>query len=772
MNGAMNETVKKALQLLFDFELEDYEYIEVTVDNKIAAHVKNYQQLQKVISEDTARTANISVCQNTRKLANKSNSIVKRTTAKEILRQSVIILDVDAKENCVISELQARELIEEVVERIKKIDKRIASAVFVAAYTGGGGQIWIKLSRVLERDEIMQLYDALRSKLSVIEEIDKMSFAESQTQRLIGTINQKYGVQTKFLTIYESYTPLDVDLFINQYHSEKAKANETIKELKALDNKYKHELKVLKKRITNIHDVVSELKRIADFADFINVEDKGNYYTALCPFHQERNPSFFIYKNENGQLAVDAHVNKKYDIISFYCDYKKVDFLTAVIELAKFYGVELKEKEKENLSDSLSSLSFEDKEKYIKIFETAKKIKNNLYFNEDENVIIITKKDDYIFFKIKNIPGCIKSVLEYVKKTCWENLHLNPEMRLQIIDAIANVCKNSYFVTCINNNKYKLSINDFLAVHGIEVDEDIDELVEEYNSDFAKYISLCYNHICKQYCSNCSLKNVYKEIFVKEAVTEKGVFTDIKIQIDNEIYSWSGNIIRTQKQLQRRLELIDASLGSRKTAFYIWQTLEKNAIKIDSIQQLIELYSTYFFSYLDTADFNDILLITETRIVDNDLSKSYIFFKERDFRKLIRECVDISRKITKEEYDAIRDAVGIRKKNRINGKTPDWCIRIPFEKLKENAQLFYQKVLLHILEKEKLTDGKTELYELIKNELKEMQYGDDGDDEEEMIIDDGTIIDKVNDYDIVETNHTIPNQGEPIFTDDLDIVDF
>lgn len=47
------------------------------------------------------------------------------------------------------------------------------------------------------------------------------------------------------------------------------------------------------------NESIQQLKAIAKITDFITAKQKGNNYVALCPFHNERTPSFTIPKTNN-----------------------------------------------------------------------------------------------------------------------------------------------------------------------------------------------------------------------------------------------------------------------------------------------------------------------------------------------------------------------------------------------------------------------------------------------------------------------------------------
>ena len=83
------------------------------------------------------------------------------------------------------------------------------------------------------------------------------------------------------------------------------------------------------KNSTNIVDVISE---------FIPLIKKGKNYKALCPFHEDSNPSMSI--SEEKQIFNCFSCNTGGNAISFYSKYKKISFRSALEHLAKKYNIE------------------------------------------------------------------------------------------------------------------------------------------------------------------------------------------------------------------------------------------------------------------------------------------------------------------------------------------------------------------------------------------------------------------------------------------------
>ncbi len=85
---------------------------------------------------------------------------------------------------------------------------------------------------------------------------------------------------------------------------------------------------------TNIYDVVS---------DFIALKRSGVNYVGLCPFHTERNPSFYVSPERN--ICKCFSCGEGGDAIEFLKKSEGMNFVEALQYLANKYGIEIEEKE-------------------------------------------------------------------------------------------------------------------------------------------------------------------------------------------------------------------------------------------------------------------------------------------------------------------------------------------------------------------------------------------------------------------------------------------
>ncbi|PPR16995.1 MAG: DNA primase [Alphaproteobacteria bacterium MarineAlpha9_Bin3] len=145
----------------------------------------------------------------------------------------------------------------------------------------------------------------------------------------------------------------------------------------------------------------------------VNLSKKGNDFIGLCPFHNEKTPSFTV-SNDKGFyhcFGCGAHG----DIISFVMQKESIDFKETLQILASEIGVNI-----ENYSLKDKKIS-EDEKNFKNIYEFSKVFFNNNFNNESANQVKIYLKNRKIsseaskYFElgyIKNNPDNLISFLE------------------------------------------------------------------------------------------------------------------------------------------------------------------------------------------------------------------------------------------------------------------------------------------------------------------------------------------------------------------------
>jgi DNA primase len=95
---------------------------------------------------------------------------------------------------------------------------------------------------------------------------------------------------------------------------------------------------------SNLDQIKSNLDIVQVIGEFVPLQRKGNSYFGLCPFHQEKSPSFSV--SSERQLFHCFGCKAGGDIFKFYQLYHRSEFPQAVEELAKKAGIVLEQSER------------------------------------------------------------------------------------------------------------------------------------------------------------------------------------------------------------------------------------------------------------------------------------------------------------------------------------------------------------------------------------------------------------------------------------------
>ncbi len=90
---------------------------------------------------------------------------------------------------------------------------------------------------------------------------------------------------------------------------------------------------------TFVKELLSRINIVDYISEYVSLKKKGTNYSACCPFHNEKSPSFSV--NERKQFYYCFGCGAGGDIISFVRGIKGYDFIEAVTELAEREGLEL-----------------------------------------------------------------------------------------------------------------------------------------------------------------------------------------------------------------------------------------------------------------------------------------------------------------------------------------------------------------------------------------------------------------------------------------------
>jgi len=91
------------------------------------------------------------------------------------------------------------------------------------------------------------------------------------------------------------------------------------------------------------NNIVDEIKSRCSIVDvvgrYVTLKRAGNSHKGLCPFHNEKTPSFIV--SENKQVFKCFGCGESGDVISFIMKVENLDFQTAVSKLCDMYGIDM-----------------------------------------------------------------------------------------------------------------------------------------------------------------------------------------------------------------------------------------------------------------------------------------------------------------------------------------------------------------------------------------------------------------------------------------------
>lgn len=88
---------------------------------------------------------------------------------------------------------------------------------------------------------------------------------------------------------------------------------------------------------------VEKIKETADIvevvSDYVHLTRRGANFMGLCPFHNERTPSFSVNKSKNFCYCLSCH--KGGSPVNFIMEKEGISYHDALLQLAKKYGIKV-----------------------------------------------------------------------------------------------------------------------------------------------------------------------------------------------------------------------------------------------------------------------------------------------------------------------------------------------------------------------------------------------------------------------------------------------
>ncbi len=122
------------------------------------------------------------------------------------------------------------------------------------------------------------------------------------------------------------------------------------------------------------NEVFREVREAADIVEvisqYVNLKRSGSNYTALCPFHLEKSPSFYVSPEKNMYHCFGCGASG--DVIKFVSEIEKISLSEALEKLAKEYNVDLSKYKKKIIKEKVN---YDD---YTSIYNRIKSFYNRI----------------------------------------------------------------------------------------------------------------------------------------------------------------------------------------------------------------------------------------------------------------------------------------------------------------------------------------------------------------------------------------------------------
>src|SRR6056297_1038382 len=134
------------------------------------------------------------------------------------------------------------------------------------------------------------------------------------------------------------------------------------------------------------HNTIQKIIDTADIVDvvqdFVNLKKRGVNYLGLCPFHNEKTPSFTVSPSKGIYKCFGC--GKGGNVVNFIMEHEHLSYPEALKYLAKKYHIEVEEKER--TAEEIKQHN--ERESLLVITEYANKyFKNNLFQHDDGKAI-------------------------------------------------------------------------------------------------------------------------------------------------------------------------------------------------------------------------------------------------------------------------------------------------------------------------------------------------------------------------------------------------
>jgi len=397
-------------------------------------------------------------------------------------------------------------------------------------------------------------------------------------------------------------------------------------------------------------------------SEYVNMEKSGKNYKGLCPFHQEKTPSFMI--SPDKQLFYCFGCNKGGDIFDFIMEIENITFKESLKILAERAGLELpnqsqRQKQRAQKRDKLFEINNLAARFYHYILLNTETAKPALKYLRERD---FTEKD-LEKFSLGYAPDKWKTLMNFLLKKGYSRKEL----------------KNAGLIQYKNENYYDRFrgriIFPIFNIRG-EVLAFGARLLNEKESSMPKYLNspgtLIYNKGDNLYGINWAKKSIRKTrmAIIMEGYTD--VLTAQRKGLKNTVASLGTSLTSAQARLLKRYAEIayiayDADAAGAQAALRGLDILKKSGIKVKVIRLPVDQDPD---DYLKDHGVDKFKKLQESALSLMDFKINQIINKENQdssedkislSRKLLNLIVNIEDAIEQDIYiEKIADKLNLR----------------------------------------------------------------------------------------------------------------
>lgn len=377
-----------------------------------------------------------------------------------------------------------------------------------------------------------------------------------------------------------------------------------------------------------IEEILSSINISSEISKYVDLKKSGNSYKGLCPFHNEKTPSFIV--NEEKRIYKCFGCGEGGNVINFIMKRENLSFVEAVEKLAETIGIEVK------------SNSFEDN-KYIKEKNLLKDInlKAAKYFHENlKNNKIAIK-----YFLDRQIPkNIIKSFGLGFSENSWDDLYKYLK-KLNYKDE--DILKSGLLVEGKNDSKYNrfrnrvmfpiFDISNNVIGFGARVlDDTMPKYLNSPESNIFNKRKILYNlNRAKKNINNNQL--ILVEGYMDVLALYKNDIKNVVATLGTSLTKEHGDLIK--RYVDELILVFDGDEAGKKATLRSIDTLKDSglSIKILRLPKLVDPDDfinkkgrTQFIKKIDEAidEFEFKLLLLKENYNLNIVSDRIKFFKE------------------------------------------------------------------------------------------------------------------------------------------------